>query len=166
MKKTKKLIISALFAALITVMTAYICHIPFGSSGGYFHLGDTLIYLAAVILPKPYAILASLIGAGLADFLTAPVWVIPTVIIKSLICLPFTSKGAKIISLRNIISVFICCAITIIGYYLAEGIMYGNWVAALYGTLGNVAQSSLSGALFIIVGFFIDKNDIKKRLKI
>lgn len=104
MKKTKLLAITSLFAALITVTTAYICHIPIGSGGGYFHLGDTLIYLSAVILPKPYALAAAIIGSGTADLLTAPLWIIPTVIIKSLICISFTEKSKKIICPRNLIA--------------------------------------------------------------
>lgn len=50
------LTLTGLFAAMITLMTAYIFHIPYGANGGYIHFGDTLIYLAAILLPKPYAI--------------------------------------------------------------------------------------------------------------
>ena len=60
-------------AALITIMTAYICHIPVGTNGGYIHFGDALIYLSATLLPKPYAICAAAIGGGVADLLTTNV---------------------------------------------------------------------------------------------
>ena len=66
---------TALFAAAITVMTAYMLHIPI-PTGGYIHLGDALIYLAACLLPAPYAAAAAAIGAGMADLLTAPMWVL------------------------------------------------------------------------------------------
>ena len=101
-KANKQLIyvvMAALFAAIITVVTAYVLHIPTGN--GYIHLGDSFIFLAASLLPMPYAIAAAAVGAGLADALTAPIWVIATVIIKSLIVLPFTSKKDKIISRRQ-----------------------------------------------------------------
>ena len=48
--KTNKLlllVLSALFAAMITVMTAFLFHIPIGVNGGYLHFGDALIYLPA-----------------------------------------------------------------------------------------------------------------------
>ena len=48
---------STALAALICVTTAYIFHIPFGVNGGYVHIGDSLIYLAAAFLPTPYACL-------------------------------------------------------------------------------------------------------------
>ena len=48
-------------AAMITVMTAYICHVPVGANGGYIHFGDSLIYIAATLLPTPYALAAAAI---------------------------------------------------------------------------------------------------------
>ena len=91
---------TALFAAAITVMTAYMLHIPL-PTGGYIHLGDALIYLAACLLPVPYAAAAAAIGAGLADLLTAPMWVLPTLVIKAVLVLFFTSKSECILCPRN-----------------------------------------------------------------
>ena len=101
-KQTLKLVTTGIFAAMITVMTAYICHIPYGMNGGYIHFGDTLIYLAAVFLPRPCALAAAAIGGGMADLLTAPVWMPATVIIKMLIVLPFSGKNGKLLCRRNI----------------------------------------------------------------
>ena len=86
---------TGLFAALITIFTAYIGHVPVGVNGGDIHFGDGLIYLAATILPWPYAMLAGAIGGGMADLLTAPAWTLATVIIKALIVIPFTNKGRR-----------------------------------------------------------------------
>ena len=41
----KRITATAVMAALTTLMTAYIFHIPVGVNGGYVHLGDTMIYL-------------------------------------------------------------------------------------------------------------------------
>ena len=64
--QVKKLTFTALMAAMITIFTAYICHIPVGQNGGYIHFGDSLIYIAACLLPWPYAMTAAAIG-GFAD---------------------------------------------------------------------------------------------------
>ena len=61
---------AAMFAAMITLTTAYLFHIPIGANGGYIHFGDAFIYLAASLLPMPYACAAAAIGGGLADFLS------------------------------------------------------------------------------------------------
>ena len=96
--KVKYITMTGIMAALITLMTAYICHIPIGVNGGYVHFGDSLIYLAAVLLPTPYALAAAAIGGGLADLLTAPMWTVATIIIKMLITIPFTNKSKKIVT--------------------------------------------------------------------
>ena len=57
--KTRLLALSGLFAAVIFAVTAYI-HIPTGL--GYTHAGDGIIYLAASLLPAPYAAAASAVG--------------------------------------------------------------------------------------------------------
>ena len=99
--QVKKLTFTALMAAMITIFTAYICHIPVGQNGGYIHFGDSLIYIAACLLPWPYAMTAAAIGGGMADLLTAPIWAPATIIIKALISIPFTSKSDKIMTVRN-----------------------------------------------------------------
>ena len=92
---------TAIFAAMITVMTAYICHVPVGANGGYIHFGDSLIYIAATLLPTPYALAAAAIGGGMADLLTSPMWAPATIIIKMIITIPFTNKTEKIVNVHN-----------------------------------------------------------------
>ena len=152
------------FAALITIFTAYIVHIPVGVNGGYIHFGDSLIYLAAAILPTPYAIIAAAIGGGLADLLTAPMWTIATVIIKSLIVLPFTSKHEKIVNVRNVIGTIIAFMISATGYFLAEKILFGAETAFLSSVSGSVIQSGGSAIFFVILGTALDKAGIKNML--
>ena len=98
------------------------CHIPYGANGGYIHFGDTMIYLAAVFLPRPYALAAAAIGGGIADLLTAPMWMPATVIIKMLIVLPFSEKNNRLLSTRNIMAPILSGVVSAAGYYAAEGI--------------------------------------------
>lgn len=160
---TKQLTISALFAALICVTTAYIFHIPFGVNGGYIHIGDALIYLAAAILPTPYAMAAAAIGGMFADLLTAPAWAIFTFIIKALIAGTFTSKQSNIVNKRNIIALFGAAVISIAGYYIAEVILYGNAAAAVLSVVSSTIQAFGSSVLFIAFGLALDKMKFKSR---
>ncbi len=162
--KTKYLTLTSLLAACITVMTAYICHIPVGTNGGYIHLGDTFIYIAAVLLPRPYALAAAAIGGGLADLMTAPAWAPATIIIKMLLTLGFTSKSAKIISIRNIIATVLAYPITCLGYAFAEMVLFGSEAAFWVSVSGNLVQVTGSLICFIIIGFALDKAGIKKRM--
>ena len=154
--------LTAIFAALITIMTAYVFHIPVPATGGYIHLGDSLIYLAATILPTPYAFAAGAIGGGMADLLTA----LPTVIIKMLITIPFTNKGNKIITGRNLIAPIFAYLISGTGYFLANNLIFHSGIAFLTSFGGSAIQSLGSGIVFIIFGAMLDKIGFKKQIKI
>lgn len=164
MSKVKRMTITGIMAALITVMTAYICHIPVGVNGGYIHFGDALIYLAAVVLPTPYALVAAAIGGGLADLLTAPMWIPATVIIKMLIVLPFSNKSSKIITKRNCIAAILAYFISGIGYFIAEYLLFETWSVFLVSMSQSFIQSFGSAVVFVVLGLALDKAQVKSRL--
>ena len=163
--KTRVLVSSALFAALVCITTAYFLHIPVGN-GGYAHIGDTFIYLAAVLLPKPYAALAAAVGAGMADLLTgAANWAFATIIIKPILVLFFTNKSDKIINVRNVFAAIIAGIVGTVLYMVAEGIMYGSFVAAFALSLVGLIQPIGSFIVFIVLGLVFDKIKIKEIIK-
>lgn len=162
----KSLVTAALFAAAITIMTAFVFHIPVGASGGYIHFGDALIYLAACLLPMPYAMAAAVVGGGLADLLTAPAWMPATVMIKALIVLPFTSRNERFVCRRNVVAAVVSGIVTIVGYYLAEGILFGGWAALILSVTVNLAQAVGSAVVFFILAAALDRLAFKERLAI
>lgn len=161
--RIKYMSFTGIMAALITIMTAYVCHIPVGSNGGYIHFGDALIYLAAVLLPRPYAFVAAAIGGGLADLLTAPMWVIATIIIKMLIVIPFSNKSHNIVTARNVIATVIAYVISALGYYFAEYLLFGTWSVFLVSIISSSIQSLGSAIVFIVFGIALDKAHVKLR---
>ena len=97
---TREIVITALMIALV-FLAGSVIKIP--TIGGFVHIGDAFIYLAAALLPTPYAMVCAAIGAGLADFATGyAIWVIPTMIIKPILVLFITSIY---ILLQNILQV-------------------------------------------------------------
>lgn len=161
--RIKYMTFTSIMAALITIMIAYICHIPVGSNGGYIHFGDALIYLAAVLLPRPYAFAAAAIGGGLADLLTAPMWVIATIIIKMLIVVPFTNKNHKIVTPRNVIALVIAYVISALGYYVAEYVLFGTWSVFLVSIISSSIQALGSAIVFLVFGVALDKAGVKSK---
>ena len=162
--KVSYLTATGFMAALITIMTAYICHVPVGVNGGYVHFGDSLIYLAAVLLPTPYALAAAAIGGGLADLLTAPMWTVATIIIKMLIVLPFNNKTTKIVTPRNVCATIVAYFISSISYFFAEYILFGSFSAAFLASMsGSLIQSGGSAIFFIIFGLALDKAHLKAK---
>ena len=165
MKKenVRLLTMTALFAAAISVMTAYLLHIPI-PTGGYIHLGDALIYLAACLLPVPYAAAASAIGAGLADLLTAPMWVPPTLVIKAVVVLFFTNRDERLLCRRNLAAVFAAGLFSPSAYALAGCAMAGTMAALIPQFLGTLVQGIGSGALFIAIAPALDGVKLKERV--
>ena len=156
------LVIAAFFAAII-FLTTYLIKVPIIT--GYGHIGDTFIYLAACILPSAYACSAAAIGAALADGIGGyPLYIIPSVIIKALTALMFTSKSQKIISKRNffafIPSIVLCAG----GYYISEVILYQSFVSPVASLPRNIAQPVLSLILFTLIGFALDKSKFKQKI--
>lgn len=164
--KTRLLTLTGMFAALVFLTTAYLFHIPVGNAGGYVHIGDGIIYLAAAILPAPYAMAAGAIGAGLADAVSpgGAIWILPTVMIKPLIVFAFSRRGERVLTRRNLLGVLAGGCINTAGYAVAEGLMFGNLWAAVMGIPAGIFQFIGSGAFFLICAMALDRVGVKTRL--
>jgi len=82
--KTQKLVLTGLMTALITVATMAIA-VPVPFTNGYIHMGDSMIFLAVLILGWKHGALASGVGSALADlFLGYVHWAPWTLCIKGL----------------------------------------------------------------------------------
>lgn len=166
----KTLAVTAMFAALVTVTTAFI-KIP--APLGYAHAGDSMVYLAACVLPAPFNFIAAGLGGALADLLSGyAVWSIPTAIIKSLNVLPFflirlllqkNHKDNKIIRLPILLMVIPTTAITIGGYFIADWLLHD--VSVSIGEIPfNLVQSAVGAVLFIALGAALDSVKFKQKV--
>ena len=164
-KKTNihNVVMAAVFAAAIAATTAYVLHIPI-PTGGYVHVGDALIYLAAGLLPLPWAMAAGAVGGALADLLTAPVWAPATFVIKALICLPFTSKGEMLLCARNVAATVIAGLLPPTLYGFFNVFLAQTWTAFWPQFLGTLVQGVGSGIVFVVLALACDKAGLKKRL--
>lgn len=161
-KKTRLLCLAGVFTALVFVVTAYL-HIP--TKNGYVHVGDGLIYLAACLLPWPYAMAVGAGGALLADCLTGfAIWAPGSVVIKGLTALLFSNKGKTVTCLRNYLALVPSALLCAGGYYLYEWLLFGNPVTPLAGIPASLVQSATSTALFIAFALAFDKIKLKSKL--
>ena len=163
-RKLKTLALTGILTSLIFVFTAYI-HIP--SFNGYVHIGDGILYLAATLLPTPYAMFAGGVGAVLADSLTGyAIWAPASFVIKIITVLFFSARGRYITGKRNLLALLPAALLCIGGYYLYEGLIFGNFISPLYGLFGNLMQAVFSSILFVAAGLAFDKAGIKARLSL
>ena len=156
------LCIAGIFTALVFVFTAYL---QFPVHTGYTHVGDGFIYLAACLLPLPYAMGVGAVGALLADCLTGfAIWAPASVIIKALTVVFFNRKSEKTVTWRNILALIPAWVLCVGGYYLYEALITWNFISPLAGVVGNLVQAALSSVLFIAVGFAMDKLRFKSKV--
>ena len=160
--KVKKMCLTGMFTAMIFGLT--MLHIGIGA-GGYIHLGDAIIYIVALLLGGPWGLIASGIGAAIADLASGfAVYAIPSLIIKILIALPFvivSKKRNKLLSVKTALLTIPSCAITVFGYFIADLIIYRE--GAVVDLIPNLIQGLGSAIVFIIFAFALDKVNIKTR---
>lgn len=155
MKHTKKIVITALFAALIFCAT-FVIKIP-TVTGGYVNLGDSLVLTSAWVLGSGYGIIAAALGSALSDLLGGyPIYILPTFIIKGLMA--FVAWGLfKIIAIKNkflsrIIGAICAEIIMVGGYYLVEATFLGYGFG---GALASVPANAVQGLVGIVSGVIV-----------
>lgn len=161
MDPVKRLARAGVFAALICVTTAYILHIPL-AGGGYIHPGDAFVYLAACLLPFPYALGAAALGGAAADLLTAPMWAPWTFVIKGICVLAFSRRSKTLLCPRNLLACGLGAVINLGGYYAAAWTLLGQRPALLAYLPGELIQAGASIFLFVILAVVIDRAGLRK----
>ena len=163
LSQLKKISLSAIFAALIFLATAYLPRIPF--AGGYIHIGDSILYLAAAFLPTPYACVIASLGAGLADALTGyMIWLPATLVVKAIMAAFFSCKTQKLFCTRNLIAALLAGLVGCIGYYLWEAVLTKSLIVPLESLPYNLIQAAASAIIFAILAVTLDRFDLKKKI--
>ena len=162
---TKKLVVSALFAALALVATLFFA---FPLPTGYANLGDCFAFLAGFVLGGPWGAAAAGVGIALADLLGGyGVYAIATFIIKAFIalCGAFAAKLAKEGKLGVVIIAALSLlgeAMMVLGYFFFESVFLGVGAAAIASVVGNLTQAAVGVVTSTILAVVFTKN---KRLK-
>ena len=169
---TKTIALTAMFAALVTVTTAFI-KLP--APLGYAHAGDSMVYLAACALPFPLGFIAAGIGGALADLISGyAVFALPTAIIKALNVLPFLlvrlylskkQRDDRLLRIPTALALIPTSLITVGGYFLANMMLFDR-AYAVTETPFNLVQSAVGAALFIALALALDAIKFKQKLKL
>lgn len=144
--KIRKLVLSALMAALCTVMTMVI-QVP-SPMQGYVNLGDCAVLISAWMLGPLYGGAAAGIGSALADLLSGYAHYVPgTFAIKFLMAaaaaliLRATTKKAPSAMLAGQVAGGVAAeVIMVLGYFAYASLWLGKGLAAAASIPGNIVQ--------------------------
>lgn len=145
--KTKDLVEAALLTALVFVSTAFInIRLPILSSGGLVHLGNVMLFTSALLFGKKKGAIAGALGMGLFDLTSGwALWAPFTFIIRGAmgyiigsIAYSKNRNGKNLII--NAVAIVVSGIFMIAGYYIAEIILYGNFLAPVASIPGNITQ--------------------------
>ncbi|NMB47203.1 MAG: ECF transporter S component [Firmicutes bacterium] len=139
------LVLVALFTALVALATMVI-NVPMVATQGFINVGDTIIFLSALLMGPRVGIIAGGLGSALADLLLGYAhWAPWTLVIKAVEGLIAGLIGHAVyrkerqVGFRVIIALVISALWMVVGYYLAGGVMVG-FHTALASVPGNLLQ--------------------------
>lgn len=140
----RKLTYGGLMTALVFVATAIIPQIPIPFTEGYVHTGDSMIFVASILLGWKYGVIAGGVGSAMADlFLGYSHWALPTLIIKGIMgaivgLMAQEIRDNKVKTFRSIIAYIIGIGWIGLSLYLK---------ATLNNISSNIEKSEIAGFL-------------------
>ena len=127
--------LTAVFAAVVFVAT-YSFWVPIPATTGYFNLGETTIYIAALIFGPLVGSLAGGIGSMISDAILAPQFAIGTLAIKAIEGALVGSLSSRLkphvpnFTVRASIAIVIGGLEMVAGYFIYEQLALGYPMAA------------------------------------
>lgn len=150
----KQVAINGISIALVFIATGFInLRLPIVANGGLIHLGNVPLFLAAIIFGKKTGAISGAVGMALFDIFSGwTLWAPFTFVIVGImgwVVGKITEDKSHNTILWYVIAILAALAIKIVGYYIAEGIIYGNWVAPAASIPGNIVQI-LTAAVIVL----------------
>lgn len=153
---TRELTLMGLLVAIVFVMTYYIqIRLPIAVNGGLIHMGNVALFTVALVLGKKRGAMAGAFGMTLFDILSGwGAWAPYTFVVRGVMGYIIggvsDSKGNNGKSMVfNGLAIGLGSLWMIVGYYVSEVIMYGNWTAPMTSIPGNLIQLAI-GAIVAI----------------
>lgn len=159
--QTKQLVYAALGIALVFICTLVVnVRLPIIANGGLIHLGNVPLFIIAILYGRRFGALAGGIGMALFDVVGGWfIWAPFTLVIVGLIGYAVGAICEKHRTLTAyILALAVACLIKVVGYYGAEVIIYGNWLAPMTSIPGNLVQMGLATVIVLPILPKLQKN--------
>ena len=168
--KTKDIVISGLLISMVFVATKFInIRLPISINGGLIHLGNTMLFLAAIVFGKRKGAIAGAFGMGLFDVVSGwMAWAPFTFIIRGIMGYIIGSiahsnerNGQNLF--WNVVGIILSGICMIIGYYITEGALYGNWISPVTSIPGNITQIVIGAIIGLPVASAVKRANLIKQ---
>lgn len=169
--RTTQLVFSAIMMCLITIATMFI-RVPIPFTQGYAHLGDAMIFLSVLILGWRYGAVVAGIGSMLADILGGyAVWAPWTLCIKAVMAIIMgvfianalkKERSKRFLLIVEVIGMALAGIWMCAGYYVAEGVIYGNWATPALAIPWNIGQFTVGMVVAIALAAALYKTSAAK----
>ncbi|MCC5911146.1 MAG: ECF transporter S component [Clostridiaceae bacterium] len=144
--KTKDLVLTGLLTAFVFIATFINFQLPISIHGGLVHLGTPMLIITSVVFGAKKGAIAGAFGMGLFDLFGGWVaWAPFTFIIRGVMgwAIGTLANGKDRNgnnTLWNIVAIVVSGIWMIVGYYIAEAIIYGNWITPITSVPGDSMQ--------------------------
>jgi uncharacterized membrane protein len=129
----RTLAVTAVMTALVTGLT--LVHVGVTPTGGYVHLGDIVIYLAAFAFGPWVGMIAGGLGTGLADVVSGFASFAPL----SLVVHGLQGLVAGWIAYRKPAAGRLALGVVVGGLIVVSGYFLGEWLIPIFGGFGAAA---------------------------
>ena len=167
--RIETIVSTGLMTALVAVVTMVI-PIPVPFTGGYIHLGDSMIFLSVLILGFKYGAFSAGVGSAIADLLIYPSWAPFTLVIKGLMALVmgFIMYKCKQKNMRPVfVRLFGMIAsglFMIVGYFFAGGIILGGGTAGFATAALSIPFNIIQFVAGVVIGMALAQILAKTRI--
>lgn len=151
--KTREIVLCGLLTGMVFVATRFInIRLPLSVNGGLIHMGNTILFMIAIVFGKKRGAIAGAFGMGLFDVLSGWfLWAPFTFVIRGamgyIVGAAAEGKQGKKKLIYTFAGILISSIIMISGYYITEGLLYGNWIAPMTSIPGNIIQLIIGTAI-------------------
>jgi len=150
---TASIVICAMFTVLVYGFT--MIHInPFGLPGGLVHLGNVPAFVAAILFGKKIGAISAAAGMTLMNLLSPYVIWAPFTFVIGL-AMGFTvgavAHGRRLRFPLYILAMVLAAIIRVVGYFFAEVVLFGNWVAPMAAIPANLIQVFVGAVIVLII---------------
>ena len=158
-----ELTICGAFTALVCVLTMFIQIRIIPAEGGMVHLGNVPLFFAAAFFGKRVGAVCGGLGMALSDLLSGwTMWAPATLIIVGLMGWVYGwIVNKKPTLLKLLLATAAVLIIKLVGYYIFEAIVTGNWMTAWLSVPGNIMQI-VTGAIIAIPIILVSREAVKK----